>query len=494
MSSERDSHSPSQAAPLRTRVLRGTVWTVGGFGAIRLLRLASNLILTRLLFPEAFGLMLLLNVILLGLGQLSDLGLRPNVVRSSRGDDPDFLDTAWTIQVVRGFALWMLASLAAWPAARFYGEPDLALLLPVAASSLAIHGFQSTSLMTFSRQLAVGKLTVLELTSNVVRVSVMLVWAWIHPTVWALIGGGIAGAVVTLGLSHLVSERRNRFSWDRAAVLEVVQFGKWIFISTILSFFSEQLDRFIFGKTIPLAQLGVYSIAVLFSTMPSDLMARFGHSVIFPALSRKKDGDDLVPAYNRSRMPLLVLSGSGCAVLAACGSPLIETLYDSRYSGAGWIVQILALGAWLRILEVPPGCAMLAIGKPRWIALGHAAKVSGIALFIPAGFSLGGFPGAVVGLACSQMPLYAIVSGAAHAHGFRSIGRDLLMTMLLALAAFLGALTAAEIGQLVDSSVLRLLGAACASSLCWGVTAYGLLRRDDQQLGQILRHAMRQQG
>ena len=123
---------------LSARVLRSSALTMAGFGVSQGLRLVSNLVLTRLLFPEAFGLMALVMVFLMGLGQFSDVGVTPAILQSKRGDDRDFLNTAWTIQVIRGFGLWIVAVAAAWPMAALYGEPILTQLLPVAALTLLI--------------------------------------------------------------------------------------------------------------------------------------------------------------------------------------------------------------------------------------------------------------------------------------------------------------------------------------------------------------------
>jgi hypothetical protein len=61
-----------------------------------------DLILTRLLFPEAFGLMALVQVFMGGLQMFSDLGVNMSIIQSKRGEDPDFLNTAWTFQILRG--------------------------------------------------------------------------------------------------------------------------------------------------------------------------------------------------------------------------------------------------------------------------------------------------------------------------------------------------------------------------------------------------------
>ena len=117
---------------LKALVLRGSTWTIAGSGSGQLIRLIRNLILTRLLFPEAFGLMTLVWMVMYGLEMLSDVGLGPAIIRDPRGDDPDFLNTAWTVQAIRGAVLWGASCLIAYPMATFYSAPDLAQLIPVA--------------------------------------------------------------------------------------------------------------------------------------------------------------------------------------------------------------------------------------------------------------------------------------------------------------------------------------------------------------------------
>ena len=63
--------------------------------------------LTRLLFPEAFGLMALIQTFMIGLAMFSDLGIGPAIIQSDRGEDPDFLNTAWVMQILRGICLWL---------------------------------------------------------------------------------------------------------------------------------------------------------------------------------------------------------------------------------------------------------------------------------------------------------------------------------------------------------------------------------------------------
>ncbi len=102
------------------RALGGGMFVAGSYVFAQFARLLSNLVLTRLLYPEAFGVMALVMVVLVGLQMFSDVGIGPAISRSPRGDDPDFLNTAWTLNVFRGAFLWLLTCVLAWPAAWFY--------------------------------------------------------------------------------------------------------------------------------------------------------------------------------------------------------------------------------------------------------------------------------------------------------------------------------------------------------------------------------------
>ncbi|MDX2239769.1 MAG: oligosaccharide flippase family protein, partial [Leptolyngbyaceae cyanobacterium bins.302] len=74
-----------QKPSLMQRVIRGSAWTIGGHAASQVIRLGSNLLLSRLLFPEAFGLMALVFTFITGLHMLSDFGVQPNIIQSKRG-------------------------------------------------------------------------------------------------------------------------------------------------------------------------------------------------------------------------------------------------------------------------------------------------------------------------------------------------------------------------------------------------------------------------
>ncbi|MEY8841178.1 oligosaccharide flippase family protein, partial [Cribrihabitans sp. XS_ASV171] len=123
------------------------------------------------------------------------------------------------------------------PIASFYGEPDLARYLPIAALSLVLAGFNPTRIETANRHLLVGRLIGLDLSAQVIGAIFMVGAALILQSVMALVLGGVAQTGAKLLLMHfMLPGHRNRFRWEPLAAAELIRFGKWIFLSTGMTF------------------------------------------------------------------------------------------------------------------------------------------------------------------------------------------------------------------------------------------------------------------
>jgi O-antigen/teichoic acid export membrane protein len=455
----------------RSSVLRASSWTVLGYGGASALRLVSNVILWRLLFEEAFGIMALVGSLLIALTMFSDIGIGPAIIQHPRGDDPSYLNTAWTVQVARGAMIWLLCAALAVPMARFYDQPVLADVVPVVGCMAFVQGFGSTRLYTEQRMLRMGRFTLLELFGQLVTTVTMIVWAWFSPTVWALAAGGIAGPLVKAVLSHFVLPGvPNRFHWDRSAARELTTLGRWIFLSTMLTFLASQSDRLIFGKLVDLALLGVYSIAQTLATAPSSLLAHMIQSVLFPHLSRElQRGAPLGPSYRKVRVPTAIFGGFLCGALIVAGPTFIDLVYGDRAEDAGLMVQILMLGNWFTTLRLLAGSAMLALGRPKWLALANAAQVLGMLALIPAGDALFGFFGAILGLAAAQIGSYAALLVVTHRLGLRAWPQDLALTLVFALACGAGWLVRLASRAMGLPLALELALLVLSAAALWGL-------------------------
>ena len=418
---------------LKKTATTGAYWTIANYGLSQALRFASNLILTHLLFPDLFGLMSLVNVVVMGVSLFTDIGVGPGIVRSPRGDDPDFLNSAWTLQVIRGFSIWAVSAIIAYPMAQFYNTPDLVWLIPLVGLTALISGFDSTGWFTSYRHLAVKKLVIIELSSQVLSLSVMLVWAWLYPSIWALIAGTLCSSLLHMIWSYsLVPGQTNWFRWDKTAIHELVSFGKWIFISTAVMFLASQADRMILGKIFSLEMLGVYTIALTLSDIPRQMLSGLSGKVIFPTLSRlahlprPEFRSQLLSSRNR----MLMLLALGLAFMVAFGDIVILLLYDHRYDQAGWMFTLLAIGVWPNVLSQTIEPALFVIGKSIYAAAGNFFRFLFNIIGIPLGVHYFGILGAIAIVALNDVPFYLVITFGVWREGLSGIAQDMKTSLI----------------------------------------------------------------
>ena len=397
---------------LLARAMRSAGLTVFGFATSQVLRLLSNLILTRLLFPEAFGMMALITVFLMGLNMFSDVGVTPAIMSSRRGDDEDFLNTAWTIQVIRGLSLFVVACAIALPVSWIYGEPDLAVMLPVSATTLIITGFNPTRLDQANRHLRLGRVTVLDIFNQIVGIVAAVVLAWAWQSVWALVISGVIGAVVQLIAYNLfLPGTPNRFRWEKPAAHELINFGKWIFLSTVAGFVISQADKLLIGKYLPLDQFGVYNIGYFLASFPYLMGGVLVRRILIP-IYREWPPAESAENFARLRKMRFAVSGVLLAllsVLALGGVWIVELLYDPRYAMAGAVAVVLACMQIPQIIALTYDQAALAAGDSKRFFVLAASKAAMMVICLLIGLEAAGLMGALIGQGAAMVIVYPVV-------------------------------------------------------------------------------------
>lgn len=428
------------AVGLKARVLGAGKWIVAGHVASLAIRFGTNLVLTRLLAPEMFGLMALVLVVSSGLAMLSDVGIRPIVVQSPRGDDPSFLNTAWTVQVIRGAMLWTAGAAVGlaiwWFARRFaaesgtvYADPQLPLVIAIYAFTQFIAGLLPAKLLSSRRRLLLARLTVLDLVAQLFAFVVTLVSAAAYPSVWALVAGGVAGAAFRLSLTWVyLPGPACRFEWDRAAVREILSFGRWVFLSSSVAYLVTSGDRLMLGALVSPAELGIYSIAFLFASVPQTTLSQLMNHAAFPALSEiaRSAPERIGEVYYRLRHPFDGLALVMMGVFAVAGESIIGLLYDPRYHAAGPILEVLALSAIAYRYQLADQC-YLAMGRSDIVARIHVLRLVLLYSLVPMAFRIDGARAAIWAIALTPIISMPAMIYYKRKFGLLNLGQELVL-------------------------------------------------------------------
>jgi O-antigen/teichoic acid export membrane protein len=401
----------SNIPTLRQRVLNSSSWTLAGYGVSQALRLAGNLILTRLLFPEAFGMMAIVQALIYGVTMLTDVGIGPSIVQKASGNDPNFLNTAWTVQIVRGFLAWGGLCALALPMAQFYGEPLLAGLIPVVGLTAIIGGFNSTKLHTAQRNMEVARVTQIEIGTYALGLLFTVYLAWLMQSVWALVWGSVTTASLKMIASHIALHGiTNRLVWDRDAVNHLRGFGRWILLSSALTFLSVEGARLLIGAMLDMRQLALFTLASTMSLMFWQAMQLLTSRVFFPAYSEvhRINPKNLITVLYKARLSIILPNWILAVLFVYFGSYLMEVLYDQRYHGSGIMLKQLAAGSLVACIWGSYSNVLLAVGKVASMTLLTAIQIGCKVGAIYIGYHYGGGTGIVMGVAAANWVMYPV--------------------------------------------------------------------------------------
>ncbi|MDP8567753.1 oligosaccharide flippase family protein [Methylophilus aquaticus] len=372
--------------------------------ASQIFRLMGNLVLTRLLMPEIFGLMSVAYTIQFGLNLFSDIGLSQNLIQSGRSHEKRYINTLWTLQVLRGVVITLLGIIAActvWSLNQFdifdihtvYANPQLPLIIVLITINQFILGFQSTNAAFAIRNLNVMRKTMLDLLGQVLSLIITIAITYFWRDVWALIIGGIINSFFTVYVSHrYLGVSDNRFDWDVTAVKDIIKFGKWVFLSSAIGFLYISGDRFMLGGLVSARTLGLYTTAYFLSNALMEMLNRVFSFAAFPALSEvyRTKPENLRNIYYRLRLPVDVLCLLTAGVLYITGHIVIDVLYDDRYAEAGVILEILSLSLAVSRFTLAEQC-YLAMGKPELLVRLNLLRAIAIIVIMPIVLRIYGF-------------------------------------------------------------------------------------------------------
>ena len=385
---------------LLRRTVDSVMWRFGGHGVAQVLRLASNLELTRLLAPEAFGLMAAVFTIQTGFAMMTDIGLNQSIMRGRHGDDPVFLRTAWTLSLIK-FALMGLLIVGAatllglLQAAvdlgdTIYADPTLPAIMTVMAALPLLKGLESSNQFLAERRLRVSRLITVDVCCQIVGIAALIGFAMIEPTVWALAWGGLVGPTLRCVLTHIVLPGpRMGLTWNRPYVHEIWGFGRWVVVASLFNFLARQGDRLLLAALLTPLGFSYYVIARLWIDAGNLTIARISRPVMIGVIGEvsRNRPDALSRVFNGARLAHSSLCVAAFMAALLGGEWLIRSLYTETFAPVGPLIAALAPVMLVQMYQ-PFVNLLQNAGDSRSIARVTFARSIALVVMIPAAYFL----------------------------------------------------------------------------------------------------------
>lgn len=345
----------------------------------RLLRLATTVVLARLLAKEAFGLITMAMASIYALSAFREIGFSQALIhREDRGkEDLDrAADTTFWMLLAANWVLFAVGWVISPYLARQFDQ--IAGLEDVLRAMLVIYlieGVSTTPSALLQRRLEFGVLSTAEVLGTLLYAALTIVLAALGFGVWGLVVGQLASRALQAAWLVKASGWWPRARFHGPTARELFAFGKWLWVSAGLQVISRSADKLVMGKVAGGGTLGAYGVAFNLCTAAAKPTSNLISRLAFPALTQMRDDRAAVArAYARALAVIALVALPAAAGLAAVADELVVTVYGRRWQEMVPLVRVLAFYGLALTVGSMAGPVLLALGKPKVVTLVGAGR------------------------------------------------------------------------------------------------------------------------
>jgi O-antigen/teichoic acid export membrane protein len=321
-----------------------------------ILRLISNVLLARILSPEAFGLAGFAATIVIVAELVTDAGFRSYIL--SRKDDlsDQHISSLWTIRIIRGLALTLLLIMLAPYIDSFFQIHDLEHAIIIVSFVFLFSSLEPFTFFLQERQNVVAFSLYTEFIATFVAIIIMVVTALLFESVWCLVIGQLYKPLIVNVVGILYRRRFHlQLKISKEYSIHLLAWSKYIIPSSVITFLLMQSDKFILGKMLSVEMLGIYYIAANLAVAVFTVVQQYSRRVFMPAVANymHTQSSGLRNYIYSVKGNILIICSIGIGVGIAYASHFIDILYDDRYSDAANILSILLINSVLSLVTYP---------------------------------------------------------------------------------------------------------------------------------------------
>jgi O-antigen/teichoic acid export membrane protein len=304
----------------------------------RLFQFIRTIVLARALAPSDFGLMGIALLAMSALDTFSQTGFQSALIQKKETIEHD-LDTAWTVSVLRGLALFAILWLAAPYIALFFNTPAATPLMRVIGISMLLNGLTNIGVVYFRKELEFNKQFAYELSGTIADLVVAVTAALLLQSAWALALGLLAGDLVRLVMSYMIHPYRPKAKLEPERASRLFSYGRWILLSNILIFIGGHGDAAVVGRVIGASALGLYQMAIRIAQLAVTETTIVIGQAAFPAYAKLQDES---ANLRRAYFHIAGLSATLSMPIAA-GVAMLGADFTEIFLGEKWLIMVPAL-------------------------------------------------------------------------------------------------------------------------------------------------------
>lgn len=330
-----------QQESLKNKTKKGLAWSMIERFATQGVQFLFGIILARLLSPDDYG-VIAMPLVFLAIAQcIIDSGFSTALIRKPELTEDD-LSTAFYFNIGIGILCYAVLFFSSPLIADFYHTPILSSLLKVTALAVLFNPLCAVQQAILTRKIDFKTQAIVSLSGAVVSGIVGLYMAYNGFGVWSLVFQQVGGYVMRTILLWVLGKWKPKRKWSWESFHYLWGFGSKMLGSGLLDTIYNNIYPIVIGKYFSAQDLGNYTRAQQFSSLPSSNVTGVLQRVTFPVLSSIQNEDERLAKNYRKILKLSAfLVFPMMLMLSAIANPLVRILLTDKWSGCVILLQIV---------------------------------------------------------------------------------------------------------------------------------------------------------
>lgn len=447
---------------LKAKATRGLFWSSVDRFSSQGVSFVFSIFLARILTPSDYGIVAMIVVFMAVAQAFVDSGFSSALIRKPHLSEAD-KSTAFYFNIIVGVVCYGILFLISPLVADFYDEPLLSPIIKVTGLSIIFNSLCVVQRALFTIAVDFRSQAIISLICTIVSGVIGLVMAYHGFGVWALVVQSTGSALFNCMLLWLFSRWRPVTGFSKTSFRYLFNFGSKVLGSGLLDTLYNNAYPIVIGKFYNPIQLGLFSRAQGYASLPSSNITGILQRVTFPVLSLMQNDDEkLASNYRRILRVSAFVVFPSMLMLAAVATPLIRVMITSKWDGCVQFLQLLSLAMmWYPIHAINLNLLQVKGRSDLFLKLELYKKLLGVLILsctIPMGV-MGMCWGLVIGSILS-LGINTYYTGTLIRVGFLKQVRDLLPILLNSIVM---GFIAYYLTTIINGSLISLLTASCVA-------------------------------
>ena len=350
---------------LKKNVIQGLKWTTIGTVGRAIFQLLQISILARFLPKDAFGLVAMALFVIQFSNIFVDMGMTSAILHRQNATKKEYSSIYW-LNIFIALILYALLNIITPFASVFYEEPELLKLIPILGVNLLLlaTGRQHRTIM--QKDFEFGTIAKIELVSYFSGLISAIFFAINDFDLYSLVYSTLIASLISNSLFLFFNLRKNPISlyFKFKDTKPFLRIGSFTMGSTLLDFFSKEIDVLIIGKMLGSESLGLYSLAKQIVLKLYSIVNPIMLNVLNPFLSSIQKEKERMKLYYLKVVRLLATFNFPIyLILIVASKEILTILYGKDYEMGYVILSFLAITYAINSISNPVGSLQIATGR-----------------------------------------------------------------------------------------------------------------------------------